>query len=233
MEKLFKYLGRKAGETYKKSKWIYASILGDEEDAIKAEYHFGLQMAKEMQAQSDTFKSELLDRIGAELADRLNTKRKFNFIVIRASEVNAFALPGGFIFFTDSMIKFCENDVNELAFVISHEIAHIIKGHSFNRLLTEYSLATIGRFIRVSGVFQQAVKEITRKYLSTRYSRENEFEADQFGVRLMKAAKYDTQGAIRFFEKMKKLKEDKTLFPEYFSSHPSTEERILQIKKHI
>ncbi len=231
MEKFFKYLGRKAGETYNKSKWIYSSIFGDEEEAIKAEYTFGRQMTKELMKKRKIASSKLLDAVADKLVDRLNTKRKFQFFVIESSEINAFALPGGFIFFTESILKFCNYDEEEIAFILSHEIAHIIKGHSFNRLLAEYSLATIGKFIRVTGVFQQAAKEITRKYLSSKYSRENEFEADEFGIRLMKAAKYNPQGAIRFFERMKSLKEEDSLFPQYFSTHPSTDERMKNVRK--
>ncbi len=233
MEKIFKYLGKKAGETYKKSKWIYASLLGDEDDAIKAEYQFGLQMAKQMQSNSVLTQSVSVDSIAEKLTDKLNTKRKFNFYIISSPEINAFALPGGFVFFTDSLLNFCAGSEDEIAFVLSHEIGHVIKGHSFNRLLAEYSLATIGKFIRVTGVFQAAVKEITSRYLASKYSRDNEFEADNFGVRLMKAAKFNPGGAVSFFDKLSQLKEGRSEFPAYFSSHPTTDERIKNVAELI
>lgn len=226
-------MGKKAGQTFKKSKWIYDSVLGDEEEAIKSEYQFGLYMAKDIQSNGKIFKSELIDGIGEKLKERLNTPHRFSFFILESDEVNAFALPGGFIFLNKPMLKFCNENINELAFVISHEMAHVIKGHSFNRLLAEYSISTISRLIRVSGLLQSAAKEITTKYLRTRYSRDNELEADEFALRLMSAAKFNSNGAIDFFNKLNQMNKNNSLLPEYFSTHPPIETRIDQVKKNI
>lgn len=231
MEKLFKYFGKKAGQTFKKSKWIYDSVLGDEEEALKSEYQFGLYMAKDIQASGKICKSELLDEIGIKLAGRLNTLHRFNFFVLESDEVNAFALPGGFIFFNKPIIDFFEDNIDETAFVLAHEMAHVVKGHSFNRLLAEYSINTISRFIRATGLLQSAAKELTVKYFKSRYSRDNELEADHFAVRLMTAAKYNPQGALSFFAKLKKMNKEGSVIPSYFSSHPSHDIRIEQVKK--
>ncbi|MFC2135724.1 M48 family metalloprotease, partial [Bacteroidota bacterium] len=57
-----------------------------------------------------------------------------------------------------------------------------------------------------------------------------EFEADEFAIKLMKAAKYDPKGAIEFFNKLIKLSKDGSILPEYFSTHPPVESRISKVK---
>ncbi len=232
MQKFFEYIGRKAGETLKKGKWVYSSIFGSEEEALRAEYFFGKQMAENILNQNSASESALLNNISSRLVDRLKTQHKFHFFLLKSDEPNAYALPGGWIFFTDSMLKVC-SDENEIAFVLSHEIGHVIKRHSFNKLLADYSLSMIGKFLRVNGFLQNVIGDITQQFLSKKYSRENEYEADNFAVDLMKSAKYDVNSAIKFFEKLKAMEEKSEFFPDYFSTHPSTDKRIAAIKEKI
>lgn len=231
MEKLFKYIGKKAGHTFKKSKWIYDSVLGDEEDVIQAEYQFGLYMTKDLQKSNKITRADLLVEIGENLVKKVKSMHKFNFIKMYSDEVNAFALPGGFIFMNSAIIAFCDEDKDQIAFILAHEMAHVVKGHAFSRLLAEYSINTISRLIKATGLLQTAAKELTRKFLITHYSRENEFEADEFGIRLMTAAGYKPNGAIEFFKKLEKLNSEKANYPEYFSSHPKTNARLENIRK--
>ena len=231
MEKFFRMLGRKAGETYKKSRWVYHSVFGDEEDALKSEYHFGLQMANDIQGIYKLKQSSLIDGIEEHLVSMINDKHRFHCCVIHSAEVNAFALPGGFVFLTDSLLAFCENNEDELAFIVAHEIAHVVKGHAFNRMLAEYSIGTIGRFLKVGGLLQNTIRQLTTKYLSTHHSRDNEFEADNYGIRLIGVSKYNTQGAFDLFRRLKRIKESDFEMPDYFSSHPAYDSRIKMLKE--
>lgn len=226
MEELFKMLGRKAGQTFKKSRWVYNSIFGDEADALKSEYQFGIQMAEDIQSICKLKQSPLVDRIEEHLLGWINDKHRFHCCVIHSAEVNAFALPGGFIFLTDSILDFCDNDENELAFIVAHEIAHVVKGHAFNRMLAEYSFGTIGRFMRVGGLLQKTIRQVTTKYLSTHHSRDNEFEADNYAIRLIGVSQYKTQGAFDLFKRLKKIEDADFKMPEYFSSHPRYDLRM-------
>lgn len=230
MEKLFQYIGKKAGQTVKKSKWIYNSVFGDEKAVVESEYQVGLYMAKDIQSNYKLSRSQAINEIGSKLVKIVNTSHKFTFIKLESNEVNAFALPGGFIFLHSAIIDFCKGDANLIAFILSHEMAHVIKGHSFERLLAEYSISTINRLIKATGLIQQAAKQLTTKYLIAKYSRENEFEADEFAVKLMSAAEYDSKGAIEFFNKLEKLSKDNSILMEYFSTHPPVESRISNVK---
>ena len=229
MDAFFEGLGKKAGETYKKSRWIYDSLLGTEAEGIASEYNLGHQMAEEIIAESELVEIECIDVLYKRLASWINTPHRFTCAVVRSGEVNAFVLPGGFIFLTDSIVNHCERNEDELAFIIAHEMAHVVKGHAFDRMIADHSMQVISKWLRVGGLLQAAAKQATLKFLKTQYSRDNEHEADDFGIRLTMAAGYDPKGAVRIFERLKVLGESE--IPEYFSTHPSFDSRLAQINK--
>ncbi len=229
MDAFFKGLGKKAGETYKKSRWIYDSLLGTEAEAIASEYKLGHQMAQEIIASSEGVEIEFIDGLTKRLAAWINTTHRFTCTVLRSDDVNAFVLPGGFIFLTDALVNHCENNKDELAFVIAHEMGHVVKGHAFDRMIAEHSIQVISTWLRAGGLLGNAAKQATLKFLKTQYSRDNEHEADDFGIRLTMAGGYDPQGAVHMFERLKALGESD--IPEFFSTHPAFDSRIAQIKK--
>ena len=229
MDAFFERLGKKAGKTYNKSRWLYDSLLGTEEEGIASEYKLGRQMAKEIRAESEVVDNELIKRLCKRLTAWINSPHRFTCAVLRSSEINAFVLPGGFIFLTDAIVEHCERNEDELAFIIAHEMGHVVKGHAFDRMIADHSIQVISKWLRVGGLLQAAAKQATLKFLSTQYSRDNEHEADNFGIRLTMAAGYGSKGALRIFERLKAFEEPD--IPEYFSTHPSFNSRIAQIKE--
>ena len=139
MDGFFKGLGKKAGETYNKSRWLYDSLLGTEEERIASEHKLGRQMAKEVTAENEWVEIEFIEVLYKRLTAWINTPHRFTCRVLRSSEVNAFVLPGGYIFLTDAMVNHCERNEDELAFIIAHEMAHVVKGHAFDRMIAEHS----------------------------------------------------------------------------------------------
>ena len=77
MDAFFKGLGKKAGETYKKSRWLYDSLLGTEAEAIASEYKLGHQMAQEIIASSEGVEIEFIDGLTKRLAAWINTTHRF------------------------------------------------------------------------------------------------------------------------------------------------------------
>ncbi|MBH52802.1 MAG: hypothetical protein CMI18_00445 [Opitutaceae bacterium] len=229
MDGFFEGLGKKAGETYNKSRWLYDSLLGTEAESITSEYKLGRQMSKEITAESNLVKIDFIDVLYKRLTAWINSPHRFTCAVIRSSEVNAFVLPGGFIFLTDAIVEHCKHNENELAFIIAHEMGHVVKGHTFNRMVAEHSIQVVSKWIRAGGLLEAAAKQVALKFLKMQYSRDNEHEADDFGIRLAKAAGCDPKGAVRMFERLKALGESD--IPEYFSTHPSFDSRIAQIKE--
>jgi predicted Zn-dependent protease len=230
LDKIFEYIGRKAGKAYKKGKWFYNSLLGDEEDAIKAEFSIGYEMARDIASQNDLVRDQLVKNIGAKIRGSISTKHRFNFYTIKSKEVNAFALPGGFVFLTDAILSSCNRDEDEIAFIVCHEMAHVIRGHAMERILAEYSINTIAGLVKTTGMLQNAARRLVTKYLVSSYSRDNEFEADLLGTKLMIKSGYNSNGAVKLLQKLKTS--DTESLP-YFSSHPEAEVRINNVKKYI
>jgi predicted Zn-dependent protease len=230
LDRLFQYFGRKAGKAYKKGRWFYDSLLGDEEEAIKAEFAFGYEMAKDIASQSEFDKDLLVKSIGATIKSKISSKHKFNFYTIKSNEVNAFALPGGFIFLTDSILKLCNRNEDEIAFIVCHEMAHVIKGHAMDRILAQYSINTLAGLVRTTGMLQNAAKQLAAKYLTTSYSRDNEFEADLLGTKLMMKSGYKSEGVFNLLER---LRQDEVGTLPYFSSHPDIDDRKAEVKNYL
>ena len=131
MSSLFYNLGKMAGPKVRKAKWIWQSITASEADTIKAEYEVGQDLACEIRNQleldTEPRAGQLLNKVGSHLAVRVTNKlRIFNFEVIKGSEPNAFALPGGFIFVTKSLLELCDWNQDEIAFILAHEMGHVI-----------------------------------------------------------------------------------------------------------
>jgi predicted Zn-dependent protease len=135
--------------------------------------------------------------------------------VLDSNKVNAFCLPGGKIAVFKGMLRVVQND-DQLATVLSHEIAHALAHHSSERLARqEINRGGIGGF------------------WSKAFDREQESEADHIGVFLMTLAGYDPDEANRFWDRMQRIAGGRQAIPEILSDHPSDERRIRQLEKWI
>jgi len=146
----FYNLGKKVGPRVRKGQWIWHSLTGTKSEAIAAEYQVGNDMAKEVLAQLPRETDPRLCQLLSEISDRLtkcvvDKDRKFSFYAIDQSGPNAFALPGGFIFVTRDLIELCNYDAGELAFVLGHEMGHVIKGHAIGRIISNTAISTVSR----------------------------------------------------------------------------------------
>ncbi len=237
MEEFFRYLGKKAGQTARRGKWLYKSMLGSEEEAIQAEYYVGKELAgkitEQMQVNTEPKVEDLLSSAGERLTERIkNQYRKFKFQSVQSSDINAFALPGGFIFTTDSILKLCNYSEDEIAFVLGHEMGHIVRWHIFNKTIASSSLNFLALVSKPGGLAGSLAVRTLNSLMQSSYSRDQEFEADDFGVRLMSAAGYDPTAAIKVLLKLGETSSDNNVF-NYFASHPPVGERIEEVKKVI
>lgn len=156
-------------------------------------------------------------------------KINYRYSVVEVNDVNAFAIAGGKIFICTELLKFLDNE-DELAFVIAHELAHIELKHCIKRV--QYAAIASGVDPLIGTLVQVAYS-----IYSTPFSKYEEFEADELGVKLMQKAGYNKKGAISFFEKLKALEQQygvdkRDELNDFISSHPTSEERKERIKKH-
>ncbi|WP_197460526.1 M48 family metallopeptidase [Thermodesulfatator autotrophicus] len=166
----------------------------------------------------------------------------FRFYVIKDPSLNAFALPGGYIFVNTGLLEEIDRE-DELAGVIAHELAHVQARHLAKRIekLTRLNLATaavtIVGLLLGGGQAGQAIAVTSSALATTKalaYSRADEEEADRLGFEYLTAAGYDPKGFIDVFNKILRhrwlLSEN---IPSYLLTHPGTAERITYLESMI
>lgn len=234
---LFYNLGKKVGPKVRKAKWMWESVTGTEADAVRLEHGVGLDLAHEarlqLQMDSGPRTRETLEEIGYQLATCVaNQLRSFHFEAFLGGEPNAFALPGGFVFVSRPILDLCQWNNDQIAFILGHEMAHIIKGHTFERIVTHSAISTVSRATAVRGVLGGWLRTVGVRFLETAYSRDQELEADRLGVRLAAAAGYRPEGATELLAHLAQLKAapEPLDLGEYFSTHPNADIRIKSIR---
>jgi predicted Zn-dependent protease len=154
----------------------------------------------------------------------------YRFNVIRDDQLNAFAVPGGYIYLHSAVVAQA-GDVAELAGVLAHEVAHVRKRHIANAKQGEglRSLAALAA-IALSGGDPAVAALATGINVSMelKYTRDNESEADREGIGYMVRAGYDPRGMVRFFERIQASAGTYhgSGLPPYLFTHPALPERI-------
>ena len=198
-------------------------------DDLVAEYGGVLELRPEAAA----YLEEMFIRI-VEANPRRDVE--FRLTPLNSREINAFALPGGFVFVTRGLLELVEAP-EELAGVLGHEVAHIAHKHGMNALIRQVGLVTLARLLLRSaeGDNQEMLETLAGlsiNLLKSGWSREAEYEADASGARIAAAADYDPAGLIGFLTKMQELQGDRQrdLVSTWFATHPPTEERIAKLR---
>ena len=163
-------------------------------------------------------------------------EKKFTFTILDTPIVNAFALPGGFIYLTRGLIYLCQNEA-QLAGVIAHEIGHVTAKHTAKRYTQAFGtnllmnlLGAIAKNQYVSNLIGQSAS----LYLLS-YSRGQEYEADNLATRYMIRAGFDPNQMAHFLSTMELLSElNKRIFKipnnsELLQTHPSSSKRVSEV----
>ncbi|MCY4121844.1 MAG: M48 family metalloprotease [Acidobacteria bacterium] len=236
MAKSTAYLfGRLAGRQFRKAKWMWDSVAGSDDDAIRAQQGLGRDMAAAVREQApgavDPAVQRLLDELTATLADRVrNPAHRFEVGAAGGDHPTAFALPGGYIFVAPALVELTGRNRDELAFVIGHEMAHVIRGHVIDRIKLEWSqkaLSAVSLATPAGRTVAPWLRRVGVQWLEKAYSREQEFEADELGGRLMRAAGFDPHGCVRMLERFRRLEResDPLGLAAYLSTHPPVDDR--------
>ena len=229
---LGKQFGRKMGEAY----WTGVALTGTGAKAIEAEYLIGRQLASSFQEQllADAEMDTLLQETGARLTEELANRRdwRFTFRLLDTPETNAFALMGGFVFVTKPLLTLCEENQEELAFVLGHEIGHVIKRHPVDKYKANMALQmAISRVAPGGGPIAQSVTGKVVQLLQQTYSQDKELEADKFAVRIAHQAGFDPTAGLRLLDRFTTLSAPASPLDAYFASHPPLEQRKNRIER--
>jgi predicted Zn-dependent protease len=207
------------------------------ETEIRMGKSYAMQLEKSVKFVNDPVVNEYVNRIAQNLVKNSDAKVPFTIKVIDSDEVNAMALPGGFMYVNSGLILTADDEA-EMAGVIAHEISHVAAHHAV-REQTRMNYAQLGTIPLIFiggwtgyGIYEAAQIGIPITFLS--FSRGFEAQADFLGVQYMYRAGYDPQAFVTIFEKLENLEKTKPhLISKAFSSHPQTPDRIEATQKEI
>lgn len=237
MAGFFFNVGRFLGRQTRKANWAFRSLTGTEAEAVRAEAGVGRDMAQavgeQLDADPDPAVAHWLDEIGGLLTHTVKQKeRTFSFRAVLVPEPNAFALPGGYIFASRALLRLCQGSHDDLAFVLGHEMAHVLCGHVMERLVARSLLSTaVGRLNPVGGLLRMPLGNLMATLLQQGYSQDQELEADGVGLELMRRAGFDAAAGPRLLDRLRQLLAGPAELAGYFSSHPSWPVRIDALRR--
>lgn len=234
---VFYRLGRVAGVQYRKARWLWQSVAGSEAEAIRAEHGVGRDMAAVMLEETppdpDASCQSLVDDVGRRLMAAVrNPLHRFEMTAVVATRPTALALPGGFILISRSLVDLAGRSQDEVAFVLAHEMAHVIRRHAIERLLKQKIVSAAALASPGRGALAGWVRQVGVQWLERAYSREQEYEADELGWLLCRAAGFDSAGASRVLTRLGQLDrgEDPLGLDAYLSTHPPVADRVRRLE---
>ena len=168
-----------------------------------------------------------------------NPSQAYRITVLNSPAVNAFALPGGYLYVTRGLLALA-NDASEVAAVLSHEMAHVTANHGLERQRREQEVELAGQV--AEELFANSIdgrQALARGKLSlAAFSRNQELQADVIGVRMLGEAGYDPYAAPRFLESMNANQHFGAVDPEadssldFLASHPNAPQRVELARNH-
>lgn len=206
--------------------------------SIEREIALGRQMAAQVDRESplvtDPLINEFVNRITQNIVLHSDAKIPFTVKVIDSSDVNAFALPGGFLYVNRGLLEAAENEA-EVAGVIAHEISHVTARHGIEQASKAefFNYASIP-LIFLGGIGGYLIRQaagLAVPLTFLKFSRGAEKEADRLGAQYMWAAGYDPNALITFFEKLQTQNKKKPgTLAKVFATHPMTGDRITEVR---
>jgi predicted Zn-dependent protease len=208
------------------------------------EAQLGAQSAAEVEQQlpivNDQAINYYINQLGNSIATRVDQRGlSYRFRVVNANEVNAFSLPGGYVYVNRGLIERASN-MSELAGVLGHEIGHVVERHSVEQMARAQDANAVASVLygvllgRNPSAVEQVGLQAGGSALFAHYSRDAEREADHDAVNFMVAVGINPNGLVTMFEKL--LAEEKSqpsAVAGWFATHPLTSERVQNVQQEI
>lgn len=170
---------------------------------------------------------EMTHRLIAQIPDN---PYEFEVTVVKSDVVNAFALPGGYVVVFTGLMKKAESG-EEVAGVLGHELNHVLQRHGLERMVRQLGFVALVSIVLgdqqgVAGV----MKRLGVEFMTLKFGREQETEADMTGLQLLVRAKIDPSGMITFFQRLAEKDEGRM---EWLSTHPMSQGRAERLKAEV
>jgi predicted Zn-dependent protease len=222
----------------------YNIVTGQEETyyySTDKEVHIGRSIARKVEEEYELAEDPLVQKrvrdIGERIASVCDRKEiDYFFYVLDEEDVNAFALPGGFVYVNKGLVDKVDND-DQLAAVLAHEVGHIVARHSIKKLqaIMGYSiLRVLTAAIPEGGGQVSKTADVAFVEILTGYGRQDELLADKLGARYASKAGYNPRAMVDFLEKLHEMYRGRPLRPKtYFKTHPYVPDRIRTVKQEL
>jgi predicted Zn-dependent protease len=209
--------------------------------SLDKEMALGKQLAIEVRKQAkiidDPIIAEYINRLGQNLARNSDVTFPVSFTLIDADDINAFTLPGGFIFINTGTLRLSDNEA-ELASVLAHELGHAAARHA-TRQATRDDMIAAGTvpLILFGGwglLAHEATSNLAAPMFMFHFSRAFETEADLLGIQYLWKAGYDPTAIVDMFERIESTERKQPgSVSKLFRTHPLTGDRIEKTQKNI
>ena len=217
-------------------------VLMSEEDEIRLGQKYSAEIMQEMSAYKDPALEEMVQRVGKQLASHSHRPGlDYQFTIVDSSSVNAFALPGGYIFITRGMLAYLNSEA-ELAAVLGHEIGHVTARHSVRQQSTATVTGILGVVVAAStgidGV--DSLTNMASTAVVRGYGREHELEADRLGAEYLAKSGYDPEAMLEVVGVLKDQEafdiavarqegREPNVYHGLFSTHPDNDARFREV----
>jgi predicted Zn-dependent protease len=221
------------------SKAIYNTFSDEEEMAMGRKAAEGTE--KQMPILDIPLLTQYLNDVGQKVAQASRRPQlRYSFKIVNTDSVNAFSLPGGYVYVHRGILDFVLNE-SELAGVLAHEVGHVVAYHSMNDVARR---ALVDRVIyegKKAGLLSdQQVTDMMERYggpillfVDRKFNREEESEADMFGFYNAIRAGYDPQGLIATLGRLSKFTGNPTLVEALLMNHPLPGERVQALREEL
>jgi predicted Zn-dependent protease len=206
-----------------------------EEQEIQTGRELDAEVRREMGIYQDDQLQKYIEDIGMRLARQSQRPNlPWHFTIIDSPAVNAFALPGGYIYITRGILPYLDNEA-QLAGVLGHEIGHVAARHSA-QAYTRSAATSVG--VLIGSIFMPQVApfgqlaETGMSAIFLKYSRENELQADSLGAEYAAAAGWDPAQVPAFLTTLARIDEttDRRGTPNWLQTHPQPENRVERVQ---
>jgi Zn-dependent protease with chaperone function len=235
---LFEAIGYKLGEKAAQARNAFELMGGgSEEDALRAEIRLGREMAAAVLQRTPLVEENDWTQFAAEIGLWLGgqvTDRKLPFVVRATAEehLGMLGLPGGPVFMSWPLLEICQGERDEIAFLLAHEMGHIVRRHTVERLIRDSALTLLLRQAPGRHALGGWLSKAGQQLLSAAFSKEEEFEADAFAADLVRTAGGDICSGERVLEKLSQpvYAQGVRAPGSYFGGHPPLAERLARLQ---
>jgi predicted Zn-dependent protease len=216
----------------------HRSIISEQKE-IAIGKRYSTEIDRSAKIVSDPVINEYVNRVAQNVARNSDLKIPLTVKIIDSPDINAFALPGGFLYVNTGLLR-AANEEDQVAGVMAHEIAHVAARHWASQMtkatILQYAMLplmftpmTVGVYY---GVMEAYMNGVPLAFL--KFSRDDEAEADFLGIQYMYKAGYDPYAYVAFFGKIvQEQRRNPGSVPSIFADHPPTPARIIKAEEEI